>query len=62
MEKCTAGDIQIEVFEGDLIVHIATEGLAVSFILEPEEARKLSSELFKKYVETLNLSHWVYPR
>lgn len=50
MEKQITKLIVSELLEGEITVSVATEEACVTFVLLPEEARKLSSKLFSLYV------------
>lgn len=55
MKETSAGWVEVEVLEGEVLTHVSTESIAISFTLTPKEAQELSSELFTAYLETQGL-------
>lgn len=51
MKEMLKGSFAVEIFEGKVLLHLSTEDAAMSILMLPEGARKLSSALFTKYVE-----------
>ena len=58
MEREPAGDVIVEHFEDGILIHISKDATCFSFKMEPEEARKLSAELFSKYVDITILKQY----
>lgn len=53
LEETTHGILEVTLFEGQVLLGISSENQAISCLLDPEDAQKLSSLLFKAYVESL---------
>ncbi len=58
MERYLMGEVRVEQLEENVLIHISTEATCFSFILEPEEAHKLSAALFSKYVDMAILKQY----
>jgi len=56
MKEISAGWVDVEVMQGQVLIHISTENVAVSVALTPKETQQLSSDLFTIYLETQGLS------
>lgn len=53
MKDLKAGQVFIDNLEGGLLMTVSTNELCFSMLLELEEARELSAELFQKYVDRM---------
>jgi len=58
MERYLMGEVRVEQLDDEVLIHISTEATCFSFILEPEEARRLSAALFSKYVDMTILKQY----
>lgn len=50
MEKCRTREYKVEQIGDQILIYFSTEETCFSFLLEPEDARNLSSILFGKFV------------
>ena len=55
MIKLPQGEVRVELLDGDVLIHVSTPIVATSFILKPEDARQLSSDIFSAFLETQGL-------
>ena len=58
MKREPEGHVIVEHFEDGVIIHISTEATCFSFAMDAEDARKLSADLFSKYVDITILKQY----
>lgn len=51
MNELEKGIFEVSIFEGKVLINISSETVACSCVLSGEEARKMSSLLFRAHVE-----------
>ncbi len=55
LKETKTGILEVEEFEGQVLLGISSENCAISCLLNPEDAQELSSFLFQVYVGLIGI-------
>lgn len=55
IKETRSGLLEVGTFNGEVLLGLSSDNLALSCLLSPEDAREISSFLFNAYLETQGL-------
>ena len=55
MKDFRSGVLEISIINGEVVVGVSVDSIAISMLLTAEECREFSSELFKAHLEAIGL-------